>query len=83
MSRPKVMITDFISGGLEREQRILGDLADIIALKADLEEEMFGRIEDILKTHKLAKGGEQCVITLGVPIGAGESTNLLKIHNVA
>ena len=46
MARPKVMITDFISGGLEREQRILGDLADIFALKADLEEEMFGRIED-------------------------------------
>lgn len=46
MARPKVMITDFISGGLEREQRILGDLADIVALKADVEEEMFGRIEE-------------------------------------
>jgi pyruvate kinase len=46
-------------------------------------DEMFGRIEDILKERGLAKGGEQCVITLGVPIGAGESSNLLKIHNVA
>jgi len=46
MARPKVIITDFISGGLDREQRILGDLADIIALKADFEEEMVGRIEE-------------------------------------
>ncbi|MFO1092474.1 MAG: C-terminal binding protein [Planctomycetaceae bacterium] len=46
MARPKVIITDFISGGLDREQRILGDLADIIALKADYEEEMVGRIEE-------------------------------------
>src|SRR5688572_17780886 len=46
MARPKVIITDFISGGLEREQKILGELADIVALKADFEEEMVGRIED-------------------------------------
>jgi pyruvate kinase len=46
-------------------------------------DEMFGRIEDILRERGLAKGGEQCVITLGVPIGAGESSNLLKIHNIA
>lgn len=46
MARPKVIITDFISGGLDREQRILGDLADIVALKADYEDEMVGRIED-------------------------------------
>lgn len=46
MARPKVMITDFISGGLDREHKILGELADIEALKADFEEEMVGRIEE-------------------------------------
>lgn len=46
MRRPKVMITDFISGSLEREHRILGDLAEIEALKADYEEELVGRIEE-------------------------------------
>ena len=46
-------------------------------------DEMFSRIEDILREQKLVKPGEQCVISMGVPIGSGESTNLLKIHNIA
>lgn len=60
MSRPKVMITDFIDGSLEREHAILGELADIVALKADVEEEMFGRIEEadmllVYHTIKISK----------------------------
>ena len=35
------------------------------------------------KSRGLAKSGEQVAITMGVPIGAGEPTNLLKIHTVA
>jgi pyruvate kinase len=46
-------------------------------------DEMFGRIEDALRRRKLAESGDTVVITLGVPIGSGESTNLLKIHRVA
>jgi pyruvate kinase len=46
-------------------------------------EEMFFRIEDALKLRGLAQAGEQVVITMGVPIGSGESTNLLKIHRVS
>ncbi len=45
-------------------------------------EEMFNRIEDALKLRGLAAVGEQVAITMGVPIGAGESTNLLKIHRI-
>jgi D-3-phosphoglycerate dehydrogenase/C-terminal binding protein len=44
--RAKVVITDFITGPLEHERRILGDLADIIALDAKSESELAGRIED-------------------------------------
>jgi pyruvate kinase len=45
-------------------------------------EEMFGRIEDALKLRGLAAVGEQVAITMGVPVGSGESTNLLKIHRI-
>jgi D-3-phosphoglycerate dehydrogenase/C-terminal binding protein len=44
--RHKVVITDFISDGLQPERRILGDLADVVALDAHGEDELVGRIED-------------------------------------
>jgi pyruvate kinase len=45
-------------------------------------DEMFGRIEDVLRERGLAQPGERVVITMGTPIGSGESTNLMKIHRV-
>ena len=45
-ARAKVVITDFITGELKHERRILGDLADVIALDAKTESELAGRIED-------------------------------------
>lgn len=44
--RPCVMITDFVAGQLETERRILGDIADIVALDASSEEEISPRIQD-------------------------------------
>lgn len=44
--RAKVVITDFIKGELDREQEILGDLADVVALDALDEDQLVGRIED-------------------------------------
>ena len=46
MTRPRVVITDFVTGSLETERRILGDVADIVALDASNEDEITGRIED-------------------------------------
>jgi len=43
-TRPQVMITDFVAGPLETERRILGDIADIVALDASSEEEILDRI---------------------------------------
>ncbi|MCA9081810.1 MAG: C-terminal binding protein, partial [Planctomycetaceae bacterium] len=45
MSRPQVVITDFINPPLEHEQRILGDIADLAALNAYSEDDLVGRIE--------------------------------------
>jgi D-3-phosphoglycerate dehydrogenase/C-terminal binding protein len=44
--RPQVMITDFIAGPLETERRILGEIADIVALDASSEDELLDRIAD-------------------------------------
>jgi C-terminal binding protein len=44
--RPRVVITDFIAGPLETERRVLGEIAEIVALDASSEEELVGRIEE-------------------------------------
>ncbi len=44
--RMRVVITDFIAGPLEAERRILGEIADIVALDASTEDELAGQIED-------------------------------------
>lgn len=46
MSRPRVVVTDFIREPLDHERRILGDVADVVALEAERESELAGRIED-------------------------------------
>ncbi len=44
--RYKVVITDFVSGSLDPELSVLGDLADVVALTARSEDNLEGRIED-------------------------------------
>ncbi len=44
--RLKVVITDFLTDSLEPERRVLGDLAEVTALNARSEEELWGRVED-------------------------------------
>jgi C-terminal binding protein len=54
--RYKVVVTDFITGPLEPEQRILGDIADVTAFDGLDEEELWGKIEDadaIMVYHNL------------------------------
>jgi D-3-phosphoglycerate dehydrogenase/C-terminal binding protein len=44
--RAKVVVTDFISDSLEYERRILGDVADVVALNAFSEDALIGHIEE-------------------------------------
>ena len=44
--RAKVVITDFISGSLDAEEQILGDVADVVALDAYGEDELIGHVEE-------------------------------------
>ncbi len=44
--RHKVIVTDLVTGNLEPERRILGDLAEVVAISARTEDDLIGRIED-------------------------------------
>ena len=46
-------------------------------------DELIDRVEHLLSVRGLARSGDFVVITMGVPVGAGVSTNLLKIHQMA
>jgi len=55
--RYKIVITDFITGTPEPENRILGELADVIPLDAMSEKELIGKIEDahaVMLYHNLS-----------------------------
>ena len=59
--KPPVYITDFIGDDLEVEQRILGDLARVEALRAQREDQLKGRVEDavcLMVYHFLGLGAE-------------------------
>jgi pyruvate kinase len=45
-------------------------------------DELFDQVEHVLSSRGLARSGEKVVITTGVPVGSGASTNLLKIHTM-
>ena len=45
MPRPQVVITDFVTGSLEPEEKILGDIADVVALNGFAESELIGKVE--------------------------------------
>jgi C-terminal binding protein len=44
--RHKVVVTDFITGDLEPERKILGELADVVALDGYNEDDLVGKVED-------------------------------------
>jgi pyruvate kinase len=46
-------------------------------------ESMLSLIEAELKAAAFASAGEMTVMTFGMPIGSGESTNLLKLHRIS
>jgi pyruvate kinase len=45
-------------------------------------DELIDRVEQLLSHRGLARSGDSVVITMGVPVGAGLSTNMLKVHQM-
>jgi pyruvate kinase len=46
-------------------------------------DEVIDQVEATLLSRHLAVAGEHVIITMGVPVGAGVQTNLLKIHQMS
>jgi pyruvate kinase len=44
--------------------------------------ELIDRIEELLRERNLAEDGEYVVVTASMPVGAGDTTNTLRIHRV-
>ncbi|MBL7133792.1 MAG: hypothetical protein ISS78_06820 [Phycisphaerae bacterium] len=44
-TKPQVAVTDFLADDLQPERSVLGDVADVIALGAAIEDDLVGRIE--------------------------------------
>jgi pyruvate kinase len=81
--RPEALIVALTTNEIcyQRLSLYWGVLPIFIAPAASTDE-MFGRVEDVLRGRGLALPGDRVVITMGTPIGSGESTNLMKIHRV-
>lgn len=45
-------------------------------------DELFERIEELMLERDLARTGEYVAVTASMPVGAGETTNTLRIHRV-
>jgi pyruvate kinase len=54
----------------------------ILVRPAVTTDEMVDVVEAVLAEHRMAKSRDWVVITMGAPLGAGESTNMLKIHRM-
>ena len=46
-------------------------------------DELIDRVEGVLSSHNLASPGDTVVITMSVPVGSGQSSNLLKVHTMS
>ena len=45
-------------------------------------DELLTTVERVLREHDLAQAGDKVVVTAGLPVGSGVSTNTLQIHNM-
>jgi pyruvate kinase len=45
-------------------------------------DELIGQLEQVLREREIAGSGEYVVVTAAVPVGAGETTNMLKVHRM-
>jgi len=81
--RPEARIVALTSDeGTYRRLALYWGVTPILIGPAAHTDELLGHIERTLRERDLATSGESVVITAGVPVGSGESTNMLKIHKM-
>jgi pyruvate kinase len=81
--RPEARIIALTSNeSTYRQLALYWGVTPILMAPSATTEELIGRIELMVRERELAESGEHVVITAGVPVGAGETTNMLKIHRM-
>ncbi len=82
--RPEALIVALTTNEVTyRRLALYWGVAPVMISPAATTDEMFHRVSRVVRERGLAPHGEQVVITMGVPIGSGESTNLMKIHRIS
>jgi pyruvate kinase len=81
--RPEANIVALTTSDVQfRRLALVWGVTPVLIAPSASTEELIEQVEQVLVQRNLARAGDHVVITMGVPVGAGLSTNLLKIHQV-
>jgi len=81
--RPEAEIVAMTSNEvIYRRLALVWGVTPLVIAPSATTDELIDQVEHVLSSHGLAHTGEDVVITMGVPVGAGAQTNLLKVHKM-
>ncbi|MCB9559218.1 MAG: pyruvate kinase [Kofleriaceae bacterium] len=81
--RPEARIVALTSNEVTyRQLALVWGVTPLMITPAVTTDELIDQVEHELSSRGLARSNDHVVITMGVPVGSGESTNLLKIHQM-
>ncbi|HVV88414.1 MAG TPA: pyruvate kinase [Kofleriaceae bacterium] len=81
--RPEARIVALTTDEIQyRRLALVWGVTPVLVQPGATTDELIERVEAVLSAQGLARPGDNVVITMGVPVGAGMSTNLLKIHTM-
>src|SRR6185436_12868455 len=81
--RPEANIVTLTTNEVSfRRLALIWGVTPILISPAATTEELVDRVEATLIERNLAVPGENVLITMAVPVGAGMQTNMLKIHQI-
>jgi pyruvate kinase len=81
--RPEAKIVALTTSDVQyRRLALVWGVTPVLIDSTATTDELIDRVEQVLANRGLARSGDSVVITMGVPVGAGLSTNLLKIHQM-
>ncbi len=82
--RPEARIVALTTDEVQyRRLALVWGVTPLLIQSSATTDELIERVESALSAHNLARPGDTVVITMGVPVGAGVTTNLLKIHQMS
>ena len=81
--RPEARIVALTSDEIQyRRLALVWGVTPVLIQPSATTDELIERVEALLSARGLAASGDNVILTMGVPVGAGLSTNLLKIHQM-